>query len=317
MVSKKASTKTPEPWGQSEAKKHLSLLLKDDTGGIAAMAVEDVHNLSSLFQPYDIKKFRGYLTTLKNSIAKKKAPTEKPPAWGKSDARKHLHKLLVNNTGGIADMAVKDIHNLSTLFQPYDIKKFTGYLKTLKISIANANLPKPPPWGTSIAKQTLKLLLESDTDREIHSMDAAAVQMLSSFFEDYSQTNFKTNLKNLKESIRTEKAAVKSDEEFLLRDKVIVESKEMYYPPWEKSEAKRLLRKDVQDKKHEHIKPKQLRETRPEYMMFTGKVFGKHIYQEELSQGQRSYWMHRKKLKQEAKKKAKEKQHQKYSASKR
>jgi hypothetical protein len=315
---KKAPTEKPPAWGKSEARKHLNVLLENDTDGIAGMAVEDVHKLSTLFQSYDIKRFTGYLTTLKNGIAKKKkAPTEKPPAWGKSEARKHLYALLENDTiNGIAGMAVDDVHKLSPLFQPYDIKRFTGYLKALKSSIANANLPKPPPWKTSKAKETLKVLLESDADGEIHSMDAAAVQMLSSLFEDYSKTNFRTNLRNLKESIRTEKAAVKSDEEFLLRDKVIVESKEMYYPPWEKSEAKRFLRKDVQDKKHEHIKPKQLRETRPEYMMFTGKVFGKHIYQEELSQGQRSYWMHKKKLKQEAKKKAKEKQQQKYSASK-
>jgi hypothetical protein len=114
----------------------------------------------------------------------------------------------------------------------------------------------------------------------------------------------------------TEKAAVKSDEEFLLRDKVTVESKELYYPPWEKSEAKRLLRKDVQDKKHENTKPKQLWESQPAYMMFDRKVFYKHIYQEKLSQGQRSYWMHKKKLKQDSKKKAKEKQQQKYNASK-
>jgi hypothetical protein len=104
-------------------------------------------------------------------------------------------------------MAAEDVHKVSTLFQPYDIKRFTGYLKALKISIANANLPKPPPWKTSKAKETLRLLLESDTDGEIHSMDAAAVQMLSSLFEDYKSTNFKTNLNNLKERIRTEKAA--------------------------------------------------------------------------------------------------------------
>jgi hypothetical protein len=159
-------------------------------------------------------------------------------------------------------------------------------------------------------------LLENDTDGEIHSMDTAAVQMLSSLFDDYKSTNFKTNLNNLKESIRTDKVAVKSDEEFLLHNKVIVESKEMYYSPWEKSEAKRLLRKDVQDKKHENTKPKQLWESRPAYMMFDREGFAKHIYQEELSQGQRSYWIHKKKLKQEAKKKAKEKQQQKYSASK-
>ena len=80
MVSKKASTKKPEPWGKSEAKKHLSSLLQNDTNGIAGMDVEDVHKLSTLFQPYNMKRFTGYLTTLKNGLAKKKkAPTEKPP----------------------------------------------------------------------------------------------------------------------------------------------------------------------------------------------------------------------------------------------
>jgi hypothetical protein len=286
------STKKPEPWGKSEAKKHLRSLLQNDTHGIVGMTVENVHNLSPLFQPYGIKKFTGYLTTLKNGIAnakkkpkkQKKASTEKPPAWGKSEGRKLLCSLLENDTdGSTSRMDVKDVHMLSPLFQLYDVKNFAGYLRTLKNSIANANLPKPPPWKTSKAKETLKLLLENDTDGEIHSMDAAAVQMLSSLFEDYNSTNFKTNLKNLKESIMTEKAAVKSDEEFLLRDKVIVESKELYYPPWEKSEAKRLLRKDIQDKKHENTKPKQLWETRSEYRMFEGKVFGKHIHQEGLT----------------------------------
>jgi hypothetical protein len=213
-------------------------------------------------------------------------------------------------------MDVKDVQGLSPLFQPYDLKNFAGYLKTLKNSIANANLSKPPPWKTSKTKQTLKLLLESDTDEKIHSMDAAAVQMLSSLFEDYSKTNFKTNLNNLKESIRIEKAAVKNNEEFLLCNKVIVESKKRLYPPWEKSEAKRLLRKDIQEKKHKNIKPKQLWETQPEYMMFTRKGFGKHIEQEGLGHRGRSYWMHKKKLNQEAKKKTKEKQQHKYNASK-
>jgi hypothetical protein len=120
----------------------------------------------------------------------------------------------------------------------------------------------------------------------------------------------------LKECIKTKKAAVKSDEEFLLRNKVIVESKELYYPPWENSEAKRLLRKDVQDNKHKNTKPKQLWESQPAYMKFERQVFCKHINQEKLSQGQRSYWMHKKKLKHDAKKKAKEKQRQNYSASK-
>jgi hypothetical protein len=145
--------KKPEPWGQSEAKKHLSSLLKNDTNGIVGMAVEDVHTLSTLFQPYNIKRFTGYLTTLKNGTAKKKkAPTEKPPGWGKSEARKHLSSLLKNDTNGIVGMAVEDVHKVSTLFQPYDIQRFTGYLTTLKMVLQKRrrHQPKNHPTGGKV-----------------------------------------------------------------------------------------------------------------------------------------------------------------------
>ena len=44
--------------------------------------------------------------------------------------------------------------------------------------------------------------------------------------------------------------------------------------------AKKLLRKDVKDKKHEQMTPSELKKTRPEYKPFSAKKFKHRIYQE-------------------------------------
>ena len=49
---------------------------------------------------------------------------------------------------------------------------------------------------------------------------------------------------------------------------------------WEGSEAEYYLKKDMKANKHVGIQPQVFRETRPEYMMFSKKVFQKHIHQE-------------------------------------
>ena len=312
---KNKSTKDPSKWATSEAKKELRKLLENDTnGGIGKMDANEVHKLLPLFQQFNIQKFRGYLKTLKNSIAKEKS---KPPSWGTSEAKKTLHSLLVNDRGGsIGKMDTNEVHKLLPLFQLYDIKKFEGYLKTLKDIVAKANEPKPPPWGTSIAKERLKKILIDDLDGKINAMDAAAVQMLSPLFGYYPKDRFKDNLENLKDSILREKTAVKNDEEFFAHDKqLIMKTKKRFdrgYPPWETSQAKKLLRKDVGGKKHDNVFPKKLWETRPEYMMFPLHVFRGHIHQEHISQVGRGYWLHKKQLNKDAKKKAKHKQQNKY-----
>ena len=210
-------TEPPNKWATSEAKSELGKLLENDTnGGIGKMDANEVHKLLPLFQQFNIQKFRGYLKTLKNSIAKEKS---KPPSWGTSEAKKTLHSLLVNDRGGsIGKMDTNEVHKLLPLFQLYDIKKFEGYLKTLKDIVAKANEPKPPPWGTSIAKERLKKILIDDLDGKINAMDAAAVQMLTPLFGYYSKDRFEDNLRNLKESILREKTAVKNNEEFFAHD---------------------------------------------------------------------------------------------------
>ena len=52
------------------------------------------------------------------------------------------------------------------------------------------------------------------------------------------------------------------------------------YPEWEGSDAQKLLKKDMEDGRHETMQPMELWETRDTYLLFPLDVFRDHIYQE-------------------------------------
>ena len=163
--------------------------------------------------------------------------------------------------------------------------------------------PKPSPWRTSDAKKDLASLLDEDSDGRIHAMSVDDVYMLSPLFQVYEKANFKTNLKNLKESIRKTREQAVLHEEALRHDRKLVPVKPTPrgYPRFDTSVAKQLLEKDVKDNKHKGIKPRIFQQSRPEYLDFPLDVFRKHIYQAEYAQNGRSYWMHKKKTQEEKK----------------
>jgi hypothetical protein len=59
--------------------------------------------------------------------------------------------------------------------------------------------------------------------------------------------------------------------------------------PWHKSEAKNLLKKDINDGRHKEMKPEVLHGTREEYQAFPLKTFRNHIYQEVDSRAKRAH----------------------------
>ena len=59
--------------------------------------------------------------------------------------------------------------------------------------------------------------------------------------------------------------------------------------PWHKSEAKNLLKKDINDGRHKEMKPEVLHGTREEYQAFPLKTFWNHIYQEVDSRAKRAH----------------------------
>jgi hypothetical protein len=104
-------------------------------------------------------------------------------------------------------------------------------------------------------------------------------------------------------------ASIKRKEDCALFDSAAVESfrslhprnqaTQRNYPFWDTSEASRLLEKDIDDGLHVLMTPKELYNTRQEYKEFPLAVFRKHIHQARQAGVQSSYWMHRKKLKEE------------------
>jgi hypothetical protein len=94
----------------------------------------------------------------------------------------------------------------------------------------------------------------------------------------------RTNLANLRKAISSEKTLADVDATALARDLERHPRPPLDHngaPFWDGSDAQRLLRLDVDAGKHTSMTKTELRGSRPEYGLFTPKVFRKHIEQEE------------------------------------
>ena len=153
------------------------------------------------------------------------------------------------------------------------------------------------PWKNCEAKKVLKSLIESD-EVYMNMPEEELYELSPKLFHPYEKTRFISNVKNLKKVIKEEKRIVAFQEDALSKDRQsfpVRETTSWGYRPWHTSEAKELLRQDVQQKTHSSsMKPSELHQSRDEYKAFPLKVFRKHIYQEEYAQLGRSYWMNKK-----------------------
>ena len=66
--------------------------------------------------------------------------------------------------------------------------------------------------------------------------------------------------------------------------------------PWHVSEAKKILKRDINDGKHLQFKPLDFHVTREEYKTFSLKVFRNRIYQEVDSRSKRATRFAKKKI---------------------
>jgi len=156
---------------------------------------------------------------------------------------------------------------------------------------------KTTPW--EIAKP---ILTEYCTDGTITDvMKPKDVYEMKPEFKAVPHKNFRDNFARLKRSIRGHRERAVIDERGFQHDKrlhTLAKDSEGY---WDGSEAQKLLKMDIERRRHTRMAPKVLWKSRPDYQKFSLDKFRCHIHQELRSQRETNYWIVKKKKKKQAK----------------
>jgi hypothetical protein len=152
-------------------------------------------------------------------------------------------------------------------------------------------------WKDSEAKRLLREDIIAGVIQA--SMAAKDVYDMRPEYKKWAFKNFQTNLKNLRKAIADSYARMLADCEAYGHDRALLMTlgagTNPQDVPWHKSEAKKLLKKDIDNGKHKQMKPEALHGTREEYQAFSLKTFRNHIYQEVDSRAKRAHRFAKKK----------------------
>jgi len=149
-------------------------------------------------------------------------------------------------------------------------------------------------WKDSKAKKLLLADLKSKKiPLDANEMGPQQAYMQRPEFTEVEYECFRHNLNAIRNAIKKEKSRAVSETASLLHDLSIHPRKEHNHrgePRWDGSEAQRLLRLDMDAKKHKTMTPSMLYNTRKEYTEnYPLEVFRKHIHQEEQRRKYISY----------------------------
>ena len=142
---------------------------------------------------------------------------------------------------------------------------------------------QPTRWAESRAKKLLQKDIDKGRDRNPDGTKKppSEVYQMRIEYTQYDIKNFRSNLPCLRKAIELAeseaKLSHKATKQFLEMFPPVVSETN---PRWDNSDAKRLLRIDIQNGKHKEKKPSELRKDRAEYKKFTPDVFREKIYQE-------------------------------------
>jgi hypothetical protein len=117
----------------------------------------------------------------------------------------------------------------------------------------------------------------------------------------FSRSCVRTRHFSLQKSTCLDQRSVLHDEALNLR------ANNKPYPRWGGTVAEDLLKIDIDEGKHETMKPRELQATRPEYSLYPLKVFRDHVQQERRARCGRNYWLARHQEMKEKKKQQRQK----------
>lgn len=152
-----------------------------------------------------------------------------------------------------------------------------------------------PKWKNSKARALLVKLL-MDKDSNVHNMTWQQIHSSHEWFSEFDAKSFKKYVKDLRKANPKKMAIINEDNRIigaeLMRfprpDKTLRGE-----PFWDTHPSKLLLRADLKAGKHLEMKPRKLRQSRPEYQAFSLKTFRRHIYQEKRHQKELPLRVHR------------------------
>ena len=162
--------------------------------------------------------------------------------------------------------------------------------------------PPPPPLSPWRYSKTKKQLIKDIKDGNIDWMPPKEVHAFRPEYEKRPYTNFRNNLKNLRDSLHMFIGLADEDEAALLHDEALnLRKNSKPYPRWHGSEAEGLLKVDIDNGLYVPKKARELHNSREEYQEFPLEVFRGHIHQENRSRRERPYWLARRAEQEKAK----------------
>ena len=224
-----------------------------------------------------------------------------PPPWRSSKAKKLLQEDIVSNVVK-PEMDATTVFQMRPEFQLYKFANFKTNLKNLRDAIASGKTAasKPTKWGKSKAKDLLRHDIITGVVKP--EMDGATVFLMRPEYQLYKEDNFKSNFKNLREVIDKQYKRMQQDVQFYAHDRgLLLELRKKEPLPgadnqWHQSEARRLLKIDIDNGEHTRKKPSVLYKSREEYQEFPPDVFRKHIHQEVDERSSRLFRFEKKSL---------------------
>lgn len=129
-------------------------------------------------------------------------------------------------------------------------------------------------------------------------MDFATAKTKRALYGKMTDDQFKSRLVGMRKIVEKALERAAEDEAALEADLILRPRKTTNHrgePEWHSSDAKSLLRTDMDAKLHEKMSPMELWETRDEYKKFWLSTFRGHIYQEVQTRKWRDQWVDGKK----------------------
>ena len=257
-----------------------------------------------------------------DSSASTTSPTnnDRPPTpWRSSKAKQHIINELKDEESDIYLYIGRysttnwDSINFKKIHELYASKKYkaSNFKTNVKRILTHLHLKTGPfkneedvvePWYTSVNnvstayKLLFLLYMSPKKHRKINNMSGEQIWSSHPLFQQYDIEKFKNwNKSMIKLTSKRQDHLVEEEEAFRKDMLAIPISKKTSrnVPFWYNHAASELLEEDVRNDTSKRMKPKQLWESRDEYLDFPLSVFRKHIYQERSKQLAAPCWQHR------------------------